>query len=118
MSDHTIKNLKDDVENASERFGLAPDMEARFARKAADLQGGGFSYQKLAPNYRPPAAHRHREPAHRSRDHRPGKRPPPGLVDAAHQPLAPAFKREIRHARLLVPCGGRFGKRAGQRGTR
>ena len=50
---------------------------------------------------------------HRSRDHRPGKRPPPGLVDAAHQPLAPAFKREIRHAPLLVPCGGRFGKRGG-----
>ena len=50
---------------------------------------------------------------HRSRDHRPGKRPPPGLVDAAHQPLAPTFKREIRHAPLLVPCGGRFGKRGG-----
>ena len=54
---------------------------------------------------------------HRSRDHRPGKRPPPGLVDAAHQPLAPVFKREIRHAPLLVPCGKRFGKR-GRRGTR
>jgi uncharacterized cupin superfamily protein len=24
------------------------------------LEGGGFSYQKLAPGYRPPAAHRHR----------------------------------------------------------
>jgi mannose-6-phosphate isomerase-like protein (cupin superfamily) len=24
------------------------------------LDGGGFSYQKLAPNFRPPAAHRHR----------------------------------------------------------
>jgi mannose-6-phosphate isomerase-like protein (cupin superfamily) len=53
-------NLKDDVENASEKFGLAPDMEARFARNPMALEGGGFSYQKLAPNYRPPAAHRHR----------------------------------------------------------
>jgi mannose-6-phosphate isomerase-like protein (cupin superfamily) len=53
-------NLKDDVENASEKFGLAPDMEARFARNPMDLEGGGFSYQKLAPNFRPPAAHRHR----------------------------------------------------------
>jgi mannose-6-phosphate isomerase-like protein (cupin superfamily) len=53
-------NLKSDVENASEKFGLAPDMEARFARSPMDIRGGGFSYQKLAPNYRPPAAHRHR----------------------------------------------------------
>ena len=60
MTDYTHKNLKDDVENASEKFGLAPDMEARFAREAMDLKGGGFSYQKLAPNYRPPAAHRHK----------------------------------------------------------
>jgi mannose-6-phosphate isomerase-like protein (cupin superfamily) len=60
MADYTHVNLKDDVENASERFGLAPDMEARFARRPLELKGGGFSYQKLAPNYRPPAAHRHR----------------------------------------------------------
>src|SRR6266436_2094946 len=43
---------------------------------------------------------------HRSCDHRPGKRPPPGLVDAAHQPLAPAFKREIRHAPCLCHARG------------
>jgi mannose-6-phosphate isomerase-like protein (cupin superfamily) len=60
MADYTHVNLKEDVENASERFGLAPNMEARFARKAAGLEGGGFSYQKLAPNFRAPAAHRHR----------------------------------------------------------
>jgi mannose-6-phosphate isomerase-like protein (cupin superfamily) len=60
MADYTHMNLKDDVENASEKFGLAPDMEARFARNAMQLQGGGFSYQKLAPGFRPPAAHRHR----------------------------------------------------------
>ena len=34
---------------------------------------------------------------HGSRDHRPGERPPPCLIDAAHQALAPAFEREIRH---------------------
>ena len=59
MADYTHLNLKEDVENASERFGLAPDMEARFGRNALGLQGGGFSYQKLAPGFRPPAAHRH-----------------------------------------------------------
>jgi mannose-6-phosphate isomerase-like protein (cupin superfamily) len=60
MAEYTHLNLKNDVENASEKFGLAPDMEARFARTPMDLEGGGFSYQKLAPNFRPPAAHRHR----------------------------------------------------------
>jgi uncharacterized cupin superfamily protein len=60
MAEFTKLNLKDDVENASERFGLAPDMEARFARNAMGLEGGGFSYQKLAPNFRAPVAHRHR----------------------------------------------------------
>ena len=60
MANYTRRNLKDDVENASERFGLAPDMEARFARRPLGLEGGSFSYQKLAPNFRPPAAHRHR----------------------------------------------------------
>jgi uncharacterized cupin superfamily protein len=60
MADFTKLNLKDDVENASERFGLAPDMEARFARRAMGLEGGGFSYQKLAPDFRSPIAHRHR----------------------------------------------------------
>ena len=61
MPDYTQVNLKDDVENASERFGLAPEMEARFARSPLALQGGGFSYQKLAPGFRSPVAHRHRE---------------------------------------------------------
>jgi len=61
MADYTHRNLKDDVENASERFGLAPDMEARFARRPLELEGGGFSYQKLAPGFRPPAAHRHKQ---------------------------------------------------------
>ena len=59
MSDFTQVNLKNDVENASEKFGLAPNMEARFARNAMGLEGGGFSYQKLAPNFRGPFGHRH-----------------------------------------------------------
>jgi mannose-6-phosphate isomerase-like protein (cupin superfamily) len=59
VAEYTQLNLKDDVENMSERFGLAPNMEARFPRKAMGLEGGGFSYQKLAPNFRAPVAHRH-----------------------------------------------------------
>jgi uncharacterized cupin superfamily protein len=59
VADYSHLNLKDDVENMSERFGLAPQMEARFARSALGLQGGGFSYQKLAPDLEAPFGHRH-----------------------------------------------------------
>ena len=59
MSDYKQLNLKDDVENMSEKFGLAPNMEARFGRSALGLEGGGFSYQKLAPNFSAPFGHRH-----------------------------------------------------------
>jgi len=59
LADYTHLNLKEDVENASEKFGLAPAMEARFARNAMGLEGGGFSYQKLAPNYGGVGGHRH-----------------------------------------------------------
>lgn len=60
MSDYSVLNLKDDVENAAERFGLAPDLEARFGRTALGVEGGGFSYQRLAPNFTPSQGHRHR----------------------------------------------------------
>ena len=60
MANYTKLNLKDDVENMSERFGLAPNMEARFGRNALGLEGGGFSYQKLAPNFEAPFGHNHK----------------------------------------------------------
>lgn len=59
MADWTLLNLKDDVENSAERFGLAPDLEARFGRKALGVEGGGFSYQRLAPDFTQPFGHRH-----------------------------------------------------------
>jgi mannose-6-phosphate isomerase-like protein (cupin superfamily) len=59
MADWTILNLKDDVDNAAEQFGLAPDLEARFGRKALGVAGGGFSYQRLAPGFEVPFGHRH-----------------------------------------------------------
>jgi len=59
VPDYTHLNLKDDVDNAAERFGLAPDLETRFGRNALGLAGGGFSYQRYAPGYRSSIAHRH-----------------------------------------------------------
>jgi uncharacterized cupin superfamily protein len=60
MADYTLVNLKDEVENSAERFGLAPDLEARFARRPLGLEGGGFSYQRLAPNVQGSTGHRHK----------------------------------------------------------
>jgi uncharacterized cupin superfamily protein len=57
MANYTVKNIKE-LDNAAEQFGLE-GMEARFARKALELEQFGFSYQKLAPNYRQPFGHRH-----------------------------------------------------------
>jgi uncharacterized cupin superfamily protein len=59
VADYTHLNLKDDVENMAEKFGLAPDLETRFGRNALGLQGGGFSYQRVAPNVEGSFGHRH-----------------------------------------------------------
>ena len=61
MTDYTLLNLKSDVEDSGERFGYAPNMEARFARKPLALEKSGVSYFKLAPNFRAPFGHRHSE---------------------------------------------------------
>jgi mannose-6-phosphate isomerase-like protein (cupin superfamily) len=60
MNDFTIKNLKDDVDDAAEQFGLAPDVEARFARDPLGATAFGLSYQRLAPNARLPYGHHHK----------------------------------------------------------
>lgn len=58
MSAYQIKNLKE-IENSAEQFGLAPSLEARFARKALESEKSGLSYQRLAPSFRGPFGHRH-----------------------------------------------------------
>jgi mannose-6-phosphate isomerase-like protein (cupin superfamily) len=60
MTDYTVKNLKQ-VDDMAEQFGLAPDLEARFARKPLELENFGVSYEKLAPNFRIPFGHKHGE---------------------------------------------------------
>lgn len=56
--DYAIVNIKE-LEDQAVKFGLSPHLEARFGRKPTDAQQGGFSYQKLAPNFRQPFGHRH-----------------------------------------------------------
>jgi mannose-6-phosphate isomerase-like protein (cupin superfamily) len=59
MADYTISNLRDDVEDSAPKFGMAPDMEARFASRDLDLSRSGVSLQRVAPNVTQPFGHRH-----------------------------------------------------------
>ena len=59
MADYTVVNLKE-VEDQAPRFDLAPNIEMRMARVALGLQNSGVSYQRLAPNFRLPFGHKHR----------------------------------------------------------
>ena len=61
MADYTLLNLKGDVEDMAPRFGYAPNVEARFARKPLGLENSGVSYFKIAPDFRMPFGHRHGE---------------------------------------------------------
>ena len=60
MADHTIVNLRE-VEDMAPKFGYAPDMESRFARKPLGLTKQGLSLFRLAPGFRVPFGHRHAE---------------------------------------------------------
>ncbi|TML44936.1 MAG: cupin domain-containing protein [Actinobacteria bacterium] len=59
MAGYTTLNLKE-VEDQAPNFGLAPDLEARMARVPLELEHFGLSYQRIAPNFRLPFAHKHK----------------------------------------------------------
>jgi mannose-6-phosphate isomerase-like protein (cupin superfamily) len=58
MSNYAIKNIKE-LDDSAKEFGLSPQVEARFGRKALDAEKGGFSYQRLEPEFRQPFGHKH-----------------------------------------------------------
>jgi mannose-6-phosphate isomerase-like protein (cupin superfamily) len=60
MSSYTVKNLKEDVDDQAPNFGLSPNLEARMARVPLELENFGVTYQRLAPNFRIPFAHKHK----------------------------------------------------------
>ena len=60
MSDYTKVNLKE-VEDQAVRFGLAPNIEFRMGRVDLGLENSGVSYQRLAPNFRLPFGHKHKQ---------------------------------------------------------
>ncbi len=55
---YTLRNVKD-VDDSAPAFGMSPDVEARFARKALESQQVALSYQRLQPNVRMPFGHTH-----------------------------------------------------------
>jgi mannose-6-phosphate isomerase-like protein (cupin superfamily) len=59
MVEYTTVNMKD-VEDQAPKFGIAPDLEARFARVPLEAELIGISYQRLAPNFRIPWGHTHK----------------------------------------------------------
>lgn len=61
MAGYTIKNLKEDVEDAAPKFGMAPGLEARFATGELEFEKGGLAYERLAPNFRVPFGHKQSE---------------------------------------------------------
>jgi mannose-6-phosphate isomerase-like protein (cupin superfamily) len=61
MSDYTIKNLFDDIENAAAARMPEASLDSRFARSHIDSEHLGVSYFKYGPGFRTPFGHRHRE---------------------------------------------------------
>jgi mannose-6-phosphate isomerase-like protein (cupin superfamily) len=59
MAGYTKVNLKQ-VEDQGPKFGMSPDLEARFARVALEAEQTGVTYQRLAPNFRVPWGHTHK----------------------------------------------------------
>ena len=60
MTDYAIENIKG-LEDMAPKFGLSPQVEARFGRKSLAAEQSGLSYQQLEPNYRQGFGHMHKD---------------------------------------------------------
>jgi mannose-6-phosphate isomerase-like protein (cupin superfamily) len=60
MAQYTVVNLKA-VEDQAPKFGFAPHLQSRFARKALALERSGLSHFTIAPDFRIPFGHHHAE---------------------------------------------------------
>jgi mannose-6-phosphate isomerase-like protein (cupin superfamily) len=58
MAEYTRAKLTE-VENMAPQFGLPPEMQSRFAKRALGLERTGATLFELAPNFRIPFGHRH-----------------------------------------------------------
>jgi mannose-6-phosphate isomerase-like protein (cupin superfamily) len=60
MADYTRKNLKE-IEDQAQKFGLAPNLEFRVPGEELDAENSAISYLRVAPNFRLPFGHKHKE---------------------------------------------------------
>ena len=60
MTDYTHINLREDVDDQAPNFGLSPNIEARMARVPLEMEHAGLGYQRIAPGYRVPFGHKHK----------------------------------------------------------
>jgi mannose-6-phosphate isomerase-like protein (cupin superfamily) len=60
MGGYTRINI-DDVDDSAVQFGLSPGLEARFARRELGSSSLGVSRETLAPGFRVPFGHTHRD---------------------------------------------------------
>jgi mannose-6-phosphate isomerase-like protein (cupin superfamily) len=60
MSDYTHINLKEDVDDQAPNFGLSPQLESRMARVPLAMENAGLSYIRIAPGFRIPFGHKHK----------------------------------------------------------
>jgi mannose-6-phosphate isomerase-like protein (cupin superfamily) len=58
MAGYTVVNLKT-VEDQAPKFGFAPHLQSRFARRPLGLEHAGISHFTIAPGFRVPFGHRH-----------------------------------------------------------
>ena len=61
MSNYTHINLKSDVEDQAPNFGLSPQLETRMARVPLEMENAGVTYLRIAPGFRIPFAHKHKQ---------------------------------------------------------
>ena len=61
MSDYTHTNLKEDVDDQAPGFGLSPHVEFRMARVPLEMESAGLSYLRIAPGFRLPFGHKHKQ---------------------------------------------------------
>jgi mannose-6-phosphate isomerase-like protein (cupin superfamily) len=60
MANYTKLNLRGDVEDQAPKFGM-DDLEFHTARAPLEMENGGLSFLRIAPNYRMPFGHHHGE---------------------------------------------------------
>ena len=60
MAEYTHINLKDDVDDQAPNFGLSPELESRMARVPLEMENAGLSYMRIAPGFRIPFGHKHK----------------------------------------------------------